>query len=151
MTFDDCLTTAWWLFDNWLMTAWQPPEDSLTTTWWLLMTNRWQTYDPLRTNYQNNWRTTYNWLTTDYVVTTNYPSLTTNWPPHRLKTERPPTDNHLLTNRQPTDNKLITNWRHTDDWIVYKCCSLKSLTLEAIPSATQFFKRAYKISHFTGL
>ena len=29
--------------------------------------------------------------------------------------------------------------------------NLKSLTSEAIPSATQFFKRAYKISHFPGL
>ena len=29
--------------------------------------------------------------------------------------------------------------------------NLKSLTSEAIPSATQFFKRAYKISHFCGL
>ena len=28
---------------------------------------------------------------------------------------------------------------------------LKSLTSEVIPSATQFFKRAYKISHFPGL
>ena len=28
---------------------------------------------------------------------------------------------------------------------------LKSLTSEALPSATQFFKRAYKISHFPGL
>jgi hypothetical protein len=28
---------------------------------------------------------------------------------------------------------------------------LKSLTLEAIPSATQFFKRSYKISHNSGL
>ena len=28
---------------------------------------------------------------------------------------------------------------------------LKSLTSEAIPSATQFFMRAYKISHFPGL
>ena len=27
----------------------------------------------------------------------------------------------------------------------------KSLTLEAIPSATQFFKRSYKISHYPGL
>ena len=27
----------------------------------------------------------------------------------------------------------------------------KSLTSEATPSATQFFKRAYKISHFLGL
>ena len=30
-------------------------------------------------------------------------------------------------------------------------CMLKSLTSEAIPSATQFFMRAYKISHFPGL
>ena len=30
-------------------------------------------------------------------------------------------------------------------------CTLKSLTSEAIPSTTQFFKRAYKISHFPGL
>ena len=29
--------------------------------------------------------------------------------------------------------------------------TVKSLTLEAIPSATQFFMRAYKISHFPGL
>ena len=29
--------------------------------------------------------------------------------------------------------------------------TVKSLTSEAIPSATQFFKRAYKISHFPGL
>ena len=28
---------------------------------------------------------------------------------------------------------------------------LKSLTSEATPSATQFFRRAYKISHFSGL
>ena len=31
------------------------------------------------------------------------------------------------------------------------CVIVKSLTSEAIPSATQFFKRAYKISHFSGL
>ena len=30
-------------------------------------------------------------------------------------------------------------------------CRVKSLTSEAIPSATQFFMRAYKISHFPGL
>ena len=30
-------------------------------------------------------------------------------------------------------------------------CVVKSLTSEAIPLATQFFMRAYKISHFSGL
>ena len=31
------------------------------------------------------------------------------------------------------------------------CCNLKSLMSEATPSATQFFKRSYKISHNPGL
>ena len=37
---------------------------------------------------------------------------------------------------------------------IYCCVHVnfrKSLTSEATPSATQFFKRAYKISHFPGL
>ena len=34
---------------------------------------------------------------------------------------------------------------------IFADVQLKSLTSEAIPSATQFFMRAYKISHFPGL
>ena len=35
--------------------------------------------------------------------------------------------------------------------VLYILHNLKSLTSEAIPSATQFFMTAYKISHFPGL
>ena len=38
-----------------------------------------------------------------------------------------------------------------DVWEISVHGGLKSLTSEAIPLATQFFKRAYKISHFPGL
>ena len=36
-------------------------------------------------------------------------------------------------------------------FLIVKMSIIKSLTSKAIPLATQFFKRAYKISHFPGL
>ena len=41
------------------------------------------------------------------------------------------------------ESEVQTDWAQASE--------IKSLMLEAIPSATQFFKRAYKISHFPGL
>ena len=47
----------------------------------------------------------------------------------------------------PETREVNISWIYCPE-VPYK---VKSLTSEEIPSATQFFKRAYKISHFPGL
>ena len=55
--------------------------------------------------------------------------------------------NHSNTTVLPTHNKV----EKPVLWFLLRRCGIKSLMSEAIPSATQFFMRAYKISHFPGL
>ena len=46
---------------------------------------------------------------------------------------------------------ILERWQDSLQLFEVGPCLVKSLTSEAIPSATQFFMRAYKISHFPGL
>ena len=55
---------------------------------------------------------------------------------------------HAIVMMDPVKNQKNLRIKH---FLSLNKCWLKSLTSEAIPSATQFFMRAYKISHFLGL
>ena len=46
---------------------------------------------------------------------------------------------------------ILERWQDSLQLLEVGPCLVKSLTSEATPSATQFFMRAYKISHFSGL
>ena len=71
-----------------------------------------------------------------------------NWSSAKVSLNRGLSLNKMSLNRGST---VLACASATDNKNFVRPCTVKSLTSEAMSSATQFFKGAYKISHFPGL